>query len=431
MKFKLKIIYFWLKINLFHHFNSRAKLLKFQDRKMKRFVKKTLRLSPFYNAHIEKGVFDFNSIPEISKTEFMDEFDNMNTQGIELKDAMEVALDAEKSRKFKSEINGITVGLSTGTSGKRGLFLVSENERAQWVSLVMSKIIKPKLFKKQKVAFFLRANSNLYSSVESNLFEFKYFDIFKPIAELLIELNNYQPTILAAQPSILIDIAEAQKEKKISIQPIQILSFAEVLHNNDKEIISSIFKTKLKEIYQCTEGLLGISCDYGTMHLNEDFIRFDKEWIDEDKFYPIVTDFTRHTQPVVKYKMNDVLQIKKEICPCGSVNLAIEKIIGRDDDVLLLNNIKVYPDLISRKIAIITNEFQKYTILQNGAFSLKIGLQCLPDEFENTSNKIKQILLELFASLGIEQEIEFDFSTKIDHVNGNKARKIKRIHNEN
>ena len=81
--------------------------------------------------------------------------------------------------------------------------------------------------------------------------------------------------------------------------------------------------------------------------------------------------------------------------------------------------------------AIITNEFQKYTILQNGAFSLKIGLQCLPDEFENTSNKIKQILLELFASLGIEQEIEFDFSTKIDHVNGNKARKIKRIHNEN
>ena len=398
---------------------------------MKRFVKKTLRVSPFYNAHIENGVFDFNSIPEISKTEFMDEFDSMNTQGIKLKDAMEVALDAEKSRKFKSEINGITVGLSTGTSGKRGLFLVSENERAQWVSLVMSKIIKPKLFKKQKVAFFLRANSNLYSSVESNLFEFKYFDIFKPIAELLIELNNYQPTILAAQPSILIDIAEAQKEKRISIQPIQILSFAEVLHNNDKEIISSIFKTKIKEIYQCTEGLLGISCDYGTMHLNEDFIRFDKEWIDEDKFYPIVTDFTRHTQPVVKYKMNDVLQIKKEICPCGSINLAIEKIIGRDDDVLLFNNIKVYPDLISRKIAIITNEFQKYTILQTGAFSLKIGLQCLPGEFENTSNKIKQILLELFSSLGIEQEIEFDFSTKIDHVNGNKARKIKRIHYEN
>ena len=100
------------------------------------------------------------------------------------------------------------------------------------------------------------------------------------------------------------------------------------------------------------------------MHLNEDFIQFEKEWIDDNKFYPIITDFTRQTQPVVKYKLNDVLKIKERECDCGSKLLAIEKIIGRDDDVLIINNIKVYPDLLARKIALKTDSFQKYSIIQ-------------------------------------------------------------------
>jgi len=75
----------------------------------------------------------------------------------------------------------ITVGLSTGTSGKRGLFLISPSERESWVVMVMDRILPPKWLKKQKVAFFLRANSNLYTSVQSAIYDFKYFDIFQPI----------------------------------------------------------------------------------------------------------------------------------------------------------------------------------------------------------------------------------------------------------
>ncbi len=341
-----------------------------------------------------------------------------------------MAIEAEQTRSFKSEINGITVGLSTGTSGKRGLFLVSENERAQWAALIMSRVIKPKFFKKQKVAFFLRANSNLYTSVASGLFEFMYFDIFRPLNELLVELNKYQPDILASQPSLLVDIALAQKNNQLNIKPIQIISFAEVLHANDKKSISTIFNTKITEVYQCTEGFLGVSCEYGTMHLNEDFIRFDKEWIDRNKFYPIVTDFSRHSQPVVKYKLNDVLEIKTEPCLCGSPLLGIERIIGRDDDVLIFNGIKVYPDLIARKIALVTDSFQKCTIEQVGNKTLKISIECKNEEFKNTCNLFQNTLNELFNELGIN-EIEFHFEPKIANVTGNKTRKIKRLVHEN
>jgi putative adenylate-forming enzyme len=108
----------------------------------------------------------------------------------------------------------------------------------------------------------------------------------------------------------------------------------------------------VSEVYQCTEGVLGFSCKYGVMHLNERFIYFQKEYIDAKRFYPIITDFSRKTQPIARYKMNDILIEKEGSCMCGSVFQAIEKIEGREDDILLfIENkklIKLFPDVISR-----------------------------------------------------------------------------------
>jgi putative adenylate-forming enzyme len=430
MLFKFKIIFYWLKNKLKPKFNSRKDIITFQDKCMKIFASKTLIKSTYYLPYFIKNQFNWDLVPQITKTEFMNSFNEINTQGILLEEALEIAITSEKSRTFKSEINGVTIGLSTGTSGKRGLFLVSESEKAQWVALIISRVIRPKLLKKQKIAFFLRANSNLYTSVASFLFDFRYFDIFKPLDELLIELNEYQPAILASQPSILMDIALAQKNKTIHIDPIQIISFAEVLYANEKEIIGSIFNTKITEVYQCTEGFLGASCKNGTMHLNEDYIQFDKEWVDENKFYPIITDFSRSSQPVVKYKLNDILEIKKQDCSCGSKLLAIEKIIGRDDDVLVFNGIKVFPDLIARRIALETDNFQQYTIEQIGHSDLLINIICSSKDFIENIDLFKTILMDLFKDLGIK-EIQFQFENNTKKITGIKSRKIKRAPYEN
>ena len=426
MRFKFKIIFYWLKILSLPRFDSREKIERHQAKQLKKFARNVLTKSDYYKPFIKNGELEMTDLPMISKTEFMSFFNEINTKGILIEEALHVAIEAEKSRDFKSEINGITVGLSTGTSGKRAVFLASEDERAIWVALVMSRVIKPKFFKQQKIAFFLRANSNLYSSVESSLFEFKYFDIFKPMSELLQELNEYQPDILASQPSILIDIAEAQKKQIISIQPIQIISFAEVLHESDKIELKKVFDSKLSEVYQCTEGFLGVSCAYGTMHLNEDFIHFDKEWIDDKLFYPIITDFSRHTQPVVKYKLNDILQIKKDPCPCGSKFIALEKIIGRDDDVLIFSGKKIYPDLISRRIALKTNSFNKYTIKQAGPMELQIGIECDPTIYDSLTKAFQSILVTLFEEFEISG-VNYDFQNKVDYTAGSKLRKIKRL----
>ena len=70
----------------------------------------------------------------------MRDFNQINTCGLDLKDAMQVAVDSETSRDFEPTIEGVTVGLSSGTSGNRGLFLASSSERAIWVAAVLQRI---------------------------------------------------------------------------------------------------------------------------------------------------------------------------------------------------------------------------------------------------------------------------------------------------
>ena len=47
---------------------------------------------------------------------------------IDINEAMNVAKNAEESRDFSPTLNGITIGFSTGTSGNKGLFMVSNKE---------------------------------------------------------------------------------------------------------------------------------------------------------------------------------------------------------------------------------------------------------------------------------------------------------------
>lgn len=425
--FKLKIIYFLFIYTLRGTFRQRATLERFQQRKWRRFRKKVLTHSPFYQelAQREANLADF---PLMNKTAFMANFDQINTLGIQREEAMQVALQAEMERHFSPELKGATVGLSTGTSGTRGLFLVSATERAQWTAMVLRRVVPIQFFKRQKVAFFLRANSNLYSSVQSASLEFRFFDIFQPIEKLLVALAEFQPHILAAQPSILSAIAEAQLTGSINIQPHLLISFAEVLNDADKQFIQKTFPVPLREVYQCTEGFLAVTCAHGTLHLNEDIAIFEKKYLDESRFIPIITDFIRSSQPIVRYELNDVLVEKKEPCPCGSCFTALERIEGREDDILVFPGvdremIKVFPDLICRVIAQSTEGFRAYRLRQVGALELQLELES--EDFQVVSAKISAALHIFLQKKGVSGLV-IGCKQGIDRSTGEKLRRVER-----
>ncbi len=324
----------------------------------------------------------------MNKSLMMENFDLLNTKGLKKSQAMEVALKSEESRNFAPVINEITVGLSSGTSGSRGLFLASSFERSTWSGSILAKALPQHILHKERIALFLRAGSNLYDSVKSNTLEFKFFDMIRPIDELCKDLEFYAPTILLAPASMLRFIAQAVEENVIKINVIKIFAIAEVLEKIDQDYLESVFNQKIYQIYQATEGFLAISCSHGNLHFNEDLIHIEKEYITEspNKFIPIITDFTRTTQPIIRYRLNDILVENNDPCPCGSANLRIERIEGRCDDIFYFHDIStknlvpVFPDFLGRLVISSSEDISQYKISSSSPSEMTISLLMAKDD---------------------------------------------------
>lgn len=354
MFYKLLTFYYYLRAKYFLRFTSRKQLEHYQKKKLRHILHRMKKQSPFYR-ELSVKCEDLSSWPLMNKQKMMSNFDTLNTAKIPLNQALEVAQKAETTRDFTPKIGKYSVGLSSGTSGIRGVFLISPLEQAQWSGTILAKVLPKSIFCKQKIAFFLRADNNLYESVKSKIIQFKFFDLKNPFEQHIIALQNYKPDVLVAPPSVLYLLAKAQEQKKMEIKPLKIISVADVLYDDVKIFVSNIFGCKVHQVYQATEGLIACTCPHGNLHLNEELMIVEKKYIDKNsgRFIPILTDLNRSTQPIIRYELNDILTEDKLPCTCGNISTVISHIEGRCDDVLYAQGNPprpIFPDFIVRAV---------------------------------------------------------------------------------
>lgn len=415
-------------------YKTRQELEQYQEKKIIEHLKFITHHSKYYADYKNKKLEDF---PVINKKLMMDNFDQMNTVGINKNEALAFAIDSEKKREFQGKLKNITIGLSSGTSDTRGVFLVSDKEKNQWAGYILAKVLDQSILKKQKIAFFMRANSNLYEAVKSKTIKFSFFDIYRPIEENIEKLKAYKPDILVGQPSVLKSICESIENKALKLSLTRVVSIAEVLESQDENYIKRVLKQDvIHQVYQCTEGCLATTCEYGTIHLNEDVVHIEKQYLDDKRFIPIITDFSRKAQPIIRYRLNDVLVEKKQPCKCNSVFVALEKIEGREDDVFSFydeNNteVQVFPDFIRRCI-LFAGDIDNYRVVQqeNGEISIYI------DEGEEIKEKITAEWIQLAKDMQfILPDITFynytyDPKVKLKRVESLRHKQIQKANDE-
>jgi putative adenylate-forming enzyme len=393
MKLAITLWYYWLTRN--KQFKSRQDLEQHQQKKLNKFIQQNLSKSPYFKKFINQPLSQW---PIMDKKSMMKNFDVMNTEGLFRDVLMDCALKSEHSRDYKPTIGKFSVGLSSGTSGERGLFVVSPFEQKMWAGCMLGKMLPRGLFAKERVALFLRADNNLYQSVNSRWLSLNFFNLFENFNQQLQKLEKYQPTIIVAPAQVLTAIAKEIATQNLNLKPYKVISVAEILNEQDKAFLKNTFEN-VGEVYQATEGFLGATCNEGTLHLNEEFIHVEPEWIDEQRFIPIITDFTRTTQPIVRYRLNDVLVKSAKKCPCGSHNIAIERIEGREDDQLKLKNAKgqyihIFADYCNRIMAQTLPLFCDYRLVQNQENGLEIIANCELSYIEKSKEKLCKYFIE-------------------------------------
>ena len=332
-------------------------------RALDRFLREELPKASFYAPFAGRPL---SELPVVDKRTVLADFAAFNRHGITLDRALAVAEAAERSRSFADQLpGGVTVGLSSGTSGTRGVFLVSEAESRLWAGILMGQLMSARSLRTLarrplRIALFLRANSNLYETLDSSRVSFSWHDLTLPLAAHLPGLPGTD--VLVAPASVLRQIASA---KPAGLRPSQVVSVAETLEPDDEALVREAFGRPVEQIYQATEGLLAVSCPAGRLHLNEAHVHVEPEWIDHQRFHPVVTDFTRTTQYVVRHRLDDVLLAAPGPCPCGRPGRSIRAVLGRADDVLTLDHVPVYPDVLRHAVAL-AGDLGDYRVEQHG-----------------------------------------------------------------
>lgn len=260
-------------------------------------------------------------------------FADWNTLGLDGASAMAAAQAAEEGCDG-GLAGGVTAGFSTGSSGSRGLFLASPAERAAYVGHALARLLPLDApLRTWRIALCLRADSALYRDVGgAGRVAFDFIGLDTPEDQRMARLEAFQPHVLIAPSHVLADIARRAGEG-VRWPLRRLLYGAEPMGEVERDWIGQRLGLRPDPIYQATEGFLGAACRFGTLHLNEDVLIIERDPIaGTNRFRPIVTDLRRVSQPVVRLRLDDVLEPAGP-CRCGSPLFAVRGVEGRYDDL--------------------------------------------------------------------------------------------------
>ena len=60
----------------------------------------------------------------------------------------------------------------------------------------------------------------------------------------------------------------------------------------------------------------------------------------------VVTTLTKEALPMIRYRTRDITRLSDEPCACGRTHVRIMRVTGRDDDMLIVRGVNVYPSQV-------------------------------------------------------------------------------------
>ena len=302
---------------------SRADLERRQARLWRR-MSSTIRRTPAL-AHLAGR--PLAKFPLVTPQAIRADFARWNTLGLTLAEA-EAGAEANERGAAGEVRPGVAVGYSTGSTGRRGLFVSTSQERGAYLGHALARLLPTRmLLGPLRIALCLRADNRLYSDVEqAGRVRFRFFGLEPDRAAL----EAFDPHVLIGASHVLADLARAGS----AVRPERLFYGAEAMGERERVWIAAKLGSRPDPIYQATEGFLGCACRRGTLHLNEDVLAVELASTPAPGcFQPIVTDLRRTSQPMVRVLLDDLVEPLEAPCPCGSPRRAVRPLAGRVQDL--------------------------------------------------------------------------------------------------
>ncbi|HEX8012084.1 MAG TPA: phenylacetate--CoA ligase [Casimicrobiaceae bacterium] len=173
-------------------------------------------------------------------------------------------------------------------------------------------------------------------------------------------ITDFGARVLCATPSYALAIAEVAEQQKIDLRQSRLeVGFfgAEPWSEAMRREIEARLGLKAIDLYGLSEILgPGVACECEAqvgLHGWEDHFLF--EVLDPETGAPapegmagelVITTLTKEALPMLRYRTRDITRVTTAPCGCGRTHLRLLRITGRNDDMLIIRGVNVYPSQV-------------------------------------------------------------------------------------
>ncbi|GAB4303126.1 MAG: phenylacetate--CoA ligase [Roseovarius sp.] len=214
-------------------------------------------------------------------------------------------------------------------------------------------------------------------------------------------LQDFAPRVLCATPSYALNLAEAATQMGVDPASLALrrgIFGAEPWSEAMRAELDRAFGIRAVDIYGLSEIMgpgVACECDHARdgLHGWEDHFLF--EIIDPQSGEPlpmgesgelVITTLTKEALPMVRYRTRDITRLTDEPCACGRTHLRICRITGRDDDMMIIRGVNVYPSQVEAALVGAPGLAPHYQIVleRHGSMdSMTVEVEVLPGAAES------------------------------------------------
>ncbi|MDK9720213.1 MAG: phenylacetate--CoA ligase [Rhodospirillales bacterium] len=176
----------------------------------------------------------------------------------------------------------------------------------------------------------------------------------------IVLIQDFGARVLCATPSYALNIAEVAEKEGVDMRKssLKIGVFgAEPWSEQMRAELDERLGIKAVDIYGLSEimgpGVAAECEERAGLHGWEDQFLF--EIVDPDTMQPVpfgqsgelvITTLTKEALPMIRYRTRDITKLTDEKCACGRTHVRILRVTGRNDDMLIIRGVNVYPSQI-------------------------------------------------------------------------------------
>ncbi len=173
-------------------------------------------------------------------------------------------------------------------------------------------------------------------------------------------IRDFGARVLCATPSYALNIAEVAEKEGFDLRKSDLaigVFGAEPWSEAMRREIESRLGLRAVDIYGLSEIMgpgVAVECEaQDGLHGWEDHFLFEVIDPDTGSAVPdghagelVITTLTKQALPMVRYRTRDITRLARERCACGRTHARLKRITGRNDDMLIIRGVNVYPSQV-------------------------------------------------------------------------------------